>query len=237
MSKYASKVICVSDCTWNDELEGGIKRNRLRCIPTGIDSQYYLPLETKRKDEIRSTYRIKKQEYIVGFVGRICQEKGILQFLEITKNICLKLPLVKIIIVGEGPLLNYAKSYVKQNKLKDRYLFTGFVKDVRPAIGIFDVLLSATTYESLSMVLMQAMSMKIPVVTRDIWDNHYLIDNKKTGLLFRDEDNLEISNMVINLLKDIKIRNKITSEARRKIITVYSEKVWIDGLSATLNEK
>lgn len=213
-SHFVNKIITVSEDARNNLIKGGISPKKTLCIPNGIDADYFLPLTKSQKQEARSKLGIGEKDLIIGFVGRICQEKGIEELLSVAKS----LPDSRFILVGEGPM--------RQKAMKSGCACPGFLDDVRSYLGIFDIFYFPTRHhEGLSASVQQAMAMGIPVVARDIGGNKELVD-EETGYLYKG-DSLEA---IEKLLKNEKRRIKIGKAARRKIIVHFNSQKWIEKM-------
>ena len=75
---------------------------------------------------------------------------------------------VGLTIVGAGSLLEQLKSIVKQEDVEEWVEFPGHVLDVLPFYKTADLLLVTSTYEGYGMVIVEALSAKIPVLSSDV---------------------------------------------------------------------
>lgn len=122
---------------------------------------------------LRNRFKIKNDEFVVLFVGRVSPEKGFEHFVEIanqlkdSKNI-------KFFIIGEiskrGERYEYAKNIIqKANSIKDKIVFTDvFPPSKMPLIYLIGdvVILTSNFEEPFRMVAIEAMASGIPVIAR-----------------------------------------------------------------------
>lgn len=111
-------------------------------------------------DDIRKEYRkkleIKDKEVVLGCVGRFSTVKNH-EFLINLFNEYHKLkPNFKLLLIGDGELINKIKDLVKKYSLEDSVIFTGAVNNVYVYYNVMDALLMPSLYEGLPVTLVEA---------------------------------------------------------------------------------
>ncbi|MBS6115836.1 glycosyltransferase family 4 protein [Thomasclavelia spiroformis] len=106
----------------------------------------------------------------------------------------------KYILCGKGNKEEYLKSLVKQLNLEDKVIFAGYRNDVREILKISDIFCFPSYREGLSVALMEAMAVGLPVVCSKIRGNVDLIDDGKGGLLFLSNDTNECIRCIEQML-------------------------------------
>lgn len=201
VSKSVNKIITVSKDTQDDLVKNNVNKNKVSTIYIGIDIQAKLN-KTSRKTVM-----------VIGFLGSVCEEKGIKEFIAIAKKIIQKNKNFKFLIIGDGPLLKWARNSVID--VKDHFIFKGYVKNVKKYLQMMDVFFFPTKHqEGLSIALLEAMSMGIPVIASNMGGNRELI-NKNTGHLF---DPIKLNRMEDFLIK------LAGNEIKRKIVGLNAKK-------------
>lgn len=214
-SRLVDKIVTVSEDAREDLIRGGVKKDKLVCLYTGIDTDYFRPLPP-----------LEGKNLVVGFLGEICKEKGVDEFIKVGEVIQRKLKKVKFVLVGKG-----------EARKKKNFIFTGFKEDVRPYLGKFSVFFFPTRHwEGLSLSILEAMEMGVPVVARDIGGNRELVVHGKTGYLFKDETPEELADIIIDLLKDKKKREAMGKAARERIVKYFNEKRWVTRVRKVFKE-
>ena len=133
-----------------------VKKQLIKYIPEDVRPKIemvYLgvnkPAVDKEKIKIlKEKYNIK-DEFVVGIVGRIEDGKG--QYLVIEAISKLKKLNIKALIVGsamDDQYLKTLKQKVKELKIKDKVIFTGFTKDVNEHMQLCDTVVLATIEET-----------------------------------------------------------------------------------------
>jgi glycosyltransferase involved in cell wall biosynthesis len=209
VSNYVDRIVAVSIDAQEDLFKNNIKKEKVGFIYTGVDTEYFRPQKNQKK------------YYTIGYFGNLVKEKGIKDFINVGNLILLKKKNVKFILGGYGNLT-----------IKNKSFFTlGFQKDIRPYLENFSVYFFPTKHlEGLSLGILEAMAMGIPVVARDIGGNCELVINNKTGILFKNETHEELAEILINLLHDKKRREEMGRQARKLIVEKFNQKIWIDKI-------
>jgi len=130
-------------------------------IPNGIDLKEFNPKVPKIK-------RLSNGKINILFLGRIEERKGLIYLLKAFKILDRRYgDILRLIVVGEGPLKANCEKWVKKNKLENNVLFVGAIKEkeVPPYYRSADIYCSPAIYgESFGIVLIEAMASGIPVV-------------------------------------------------------------------------
>jgi len=216
ISNFANKIIAVSKDTEKDLADGGVSKNKIKTLYIGVDTKYFFPLTLIETEKEKKRIGILQKNHIIGFIGTVNKEKGIEDFVDVSKRILDKSQNVNFLIVGDGPMLNIIKEEVKRLKINTNYIFTGFIDDVKKYIGVLDLLFFPTKHnEGISMSLLETMSVGKVVVARDIGGNSEVI-NKNNGYLYTDNKN--IADFITGLLKNREKLENIGRNARDEII-------------------
>lgn len=105
------------------------------------------------------THKVRTRvEKVLGFVGRIHEERGVLEWIAVAKN----LPEFQTLVVGDGPLLGTFKSELSNAT----FLGKCSNKQTLETYKSFSVLLSCAPYESYGLTIREALLAGVPVVTR-----------------------------------------------------------------------
>lgn len=102
--------------------------------------------------------------FVVGFVGRLREEKNVLRLVDIFKVIVNKKTHSKLIIIGDGPEKDLLESKIQQSELEDKVMVLGKRTDVNLLMNAMDVFVLPSHFEGLPVVLVEAQSTGLPCV-------------------------------------------------------------------------
>ncbi len=191
-----------------------------------LDKNKVLAEKTVMIHNFNDTYNIqasKKKEYVLYF-GRYSKEKGI----ETLLSVCKKLPYIKFVFAGNGPL----KENVKQiSNVEDM----GFLKGEKLKKIIEEALFAvypSEWYENCPFSVMEAISYGTPVIATDIGGLPELVEDGKTGMLFEYGNVEELKSRIESLYNNRELLEKYTYNCKNnnfetlesyydKIIKIY----------------
>ena len=140
-----------------------VLKNRLVIISNGIQIDSY-----KRNDETRKRQRallgISEKTYVIGHVGRFTYQKNHKYLIEVFQKIHEKIPDSRLLLVGEGELMEEIKQQVNNLHLEAVVIFTGSVDNVQDYYQAMDVFLFPSNFEGLGYVLLEAQAAGLPCI-------------------------------------------------------------------------
>jgi glycosyltransferase involved in cell wall biosynthesis len=158
-------IISVSNKCNKELIDMGCKPE-ITTIYNGIDPSLFTPDETKRLS-FRKKHNLTDDDVLILTVAQRTPRKGIYDFLEIAK----RFPKYHFLWIGGFPYSFFSKDYQKIKKMlkkrPDNTLFPGFVEDIFEVYSAADFFLMPSYAEGHSIVMLEALSMKLPMIARD----------------------------------------------------------------------
>lgn len=159
-------IIAVSEKCKKELVEMKIRKD-ITTIYNGIDRKKFSPDQMKR-ERFRKQYEIEPEKLVVLAVAQRTPRKGIYDFITVAK----RFPQFRFIWIGGFPYNIFSKEYGKIKKAietRDKNtLFPGFIRDITEAYSAADVFFMPSYAEGHSIVMLEALAMKLPIVARDI---------------------------------------------------------------------
>tara|TARA_R110001592_G_scaffold111146_3_gene307978 strand:- start:1512 stop:2564 length:1053 start_codon:yes stop_codon:yes gene_type:complete len=123
---------------------------------------------------------------------------------------------------GDGECLTQLKDYRTKNLSNINVNFHGMVNDRDDIYAKIDVLVVCSETEGLSMVIIEAMANKIPVIATNVGGNPQLVLDKKTGWLFEYNDNEKLAEIIAKIVEDKSILKPLAEQAFNYISANFS---------------
>ena len=136
----------------------------------------------------------EKNDFIIGYVGRIAREKSLLTLKKAFNKI--QGYNNKLLFVGDG--INNLKNKLKGNN--KNIILTGKVNNVIQYLNAMDVFVMPSLTETTCLAALEAMSCELPVISTKVGSIRNYIKDKKTGLFFSKENETTLA-LKINYLK------------------------------------
>jgi len=144
-------------------------------------------LQNKIKDssleEIADNEIFSSSSLNIISVGRIAPQKAFDRVIEVVKKLLEKNKEFCWIIVGEGPQREELKRKVKANGLSDCIKFIGARKNPFPYIKQSDLFVLTSIYESQPMVIMEALTIGVPVISTNFPSSKELLADESYSLI------------------------------------------------------
>lgn len=176
--------------------------------------------------ELRAEIGIEPDALVVGFVGRLVEEKGILELLEAAKKVSGEIPNVCFLIVGpyddEKPDAlrpDVAARYGVQNQTR----FLGMRHDMPELYALMDVLVLPSHREGFPRAPMEASAMGVPTVVTDIRGCREAVEHGVNGLRFPVRDSGALADAILELLRDEERRAAMGAAGRRMAEEQFDE--------------
>lgn len=182
---------------------------KIQIVPNGIDTQYFSPNGNENKNE-----------KIVLSVSRITEQKGVEFLPELAQSVINKIPQVKFLIVGEGPILNKLENISKTLSISDNIEFSGFIprNKLLELYRQAEIFVSTSIYEPFGLVNLEAMASGNPVVAFSIGGIKEVVRNNMDGFLVPPWSVDLLSESIIKLLSNSKLRLEYGNNARKRAL-------------------
>ncbi|MDC0459758.1 glycosyltransferase family 4 protein [Crocinitomicaceae bacterium] len=105
----------------------------------------------------------------------------------------------KINVLGDGPNKKSLKLKIDSSKLNEEIILHGNVKNVEEFMHNAEFHIHPATYEPFGLVLLEAMAAGLPVISLDGKGNRDIIQHKKNGYIFQDQNAEQFGNALIEL--------------------------------------
>jgi glycosyltransferase involved in cell wall biosynthesis len=175
-ARFAHVVFLVNDDDLRTATELNIiDRQRIRFLPagTGIDLRRFDPAQhtVKARRDGRRALGLPDDAMVVGFVGRLVKEKGLLELFAAIREIYQRLPNVWLLVVGPYDVSKpdaLSPDAAGQFGIADRCVFTGLRPDTENLYPLMDMFVLPSHREGMPLSLMEAAAMSIPCIATDI---------------------------------------------------------------------
>jgi len=156
-------------------------------------------------------------------VGRMSPEKGQLGLIDALARMVDKGLDVRLTLVGDGPLRQSIEAAVVHRGLRDRVEMKGALAESETLMEIArgDVFVLPSLMEGLPVVLMEAMALGKPVVAPHIAGIPELVEQGKTGLLFRPGDWVDLAEKTSQLADNAVAAAELGERGRLRVIDEF----------------
>lgn len=222
--KNTQKIIAISEAVKKDLVEKlHVPENKIIRIYNGVDTEEFSP--DICPDKFRSEFNLGSKK-LIGMVGRFSPEKGQEIFLRAAEEVLKVYNDVKFVIVGDAKLgsekfkTEMAALSAKLN-LNDKVIFTGFRDDLPQILRSLDILVVPSRAEPFGRVIIEAFACSIPVIATNSGAAAEII-SKKSGILVKPDNVLELKQAIVELLKNPEQSKLMGQQGRELVLERFS---------------
>lgn len=228
--KYFNSVIAVSSDIKRFLVANEIKTSLVEIMINAVDVTKDHDMKQPGSVHLDDTYRFKKDNLILGYIGRLSEEKGAKYLIEAIAALKGRYIPAKLLVIGEGPELDKLQQVAKESGVENDILFLGFQDDTLSFLKIMDIFVLPSLTEGTPLALLEAMSAKVPVVATRVGGVPDIIDDGITGVLVNPYSRVELAEAIFKLHSDDALKNLITTNASELIGKQYNMSSWIEKM-------
>ncbi|HRQ37749.1 MAG TPA: glycosyltransferase family 4 protein [Chloroflexota bacterium] len=165
---------------------------------------------------------------VVGFVGRLVAEKGILELLAAARQVVTQIPQTRFLIVG--PLDTekadaLTPTIAADYNLADACIFTGMRQDMPEMYALMDVFVLPSHREGFPRSPMEASAMGVPCVVTDIRGCREAVTHGRNGYLTPLGDTDTLAAAILDLLTDKDKARQMGQNGRQMAEELFDEQL------------
>ncbi len=232
------RVITLSEAMKKNAIENlPVAPEKVIAINYGLNVDKFDPDKTL-KGALRQRFEIDETSPLIGVLGRLDPSKGQMEMIEAMAAILKKQPTATLIFIGDetpemkGRYKPLLERRVKELDLAGNVIFAGLYDNPASALVDLDVYVMSSHSETFGMSTLEAMMMRRAIVGTDAGGTPELLDFGECGLLAEPRNPASFAENILRLLEDSSLREKFSSNARRKAVESFNRKRSMDMIEA-----
>ena len=187
----------------------------------GVDLKSF-SMDILQRSLIRKKLKIKTDDVVFTFVGRLNIDKGILDLLDAFKRLSYEYSNAHLILLGsiEGSFLDV----IKKSMINPKIHFFSYSLFPQKYLSASDVFCLPSYREGFPNVIIEAASIGIPAIASNIYGVNDAVLDYKTGLLHKPRDVDDIEKCMRLLVDNKKLREKLGHAAKIRTINFFNQK-------------
>jgi len=241
-TRYANKMDAVIAPTPGIKeylVKNGVRESLIRVLPSGVD---FSVLRNAPDANLRKRFNIPQDHKLILYFGRVGPEKNLVALLEAYKYILGKEEKTALIVAGgtkgAEAYLEFLKQSAEKLGISDKTYFTGIVAPEERG-GYFregDIFIHSSLSETQGLIMTDSMAFGVPVVAIRASGVVDIVVDGENGLM-TDNSAEALAEGVLRVLRDDKLRNKLSEGAKKsaqeytvEAVTSRLEKVYKEVL-------
>jgi len=203
-----------------------IQSSKIAQIYNGVNIERFSPAQSEEKRQWLPHNFNNKNLFVIGTVGRIQPIKDQATLLRATAQIITEQPehakRLRLIIAGDGPLLESLQTLAKKLGIAPWVFFPGSLENVPQVLQSLDAFVLPSLNEGISNTILEAMACGLPVIATAVGGNVELLDDGVNGQLFKPGDVSSLAKFILRYMDNDTLRQAHGKSALTRARTHYS---------------
>lgn len=231
--KKLSTIIFVSELARDEFLSGApsIAPHKV-CV---VHNSVKIPSKPVPAIDFRAKHSLNPNTLILGYSGRLAQEKGIDIVLDAMSAID---PRAVLVIAGGGDdsYKVELESYAQKLGVGGRVFFEGFISNIYEFVcGVDIAVLPSRAREAGSLSVIEYISQGVPIVVTNNGSQKEIIENRKNGILIDPESPAQLASAVNEIIADSELRESLSQNGIAKS-REFSAAKYVDKIETIYNQ-
>jgi len=212
-------------------------QEKISYLGNGIDVSRFDPTAISDEQAARKRQEIglPASAPVVGFVGRLVEEKGLLELFAAAKMVQACVPDVRFLFVG--PVDEHKPDAITPARAADYGIeefcvFLGMRQDVPELYSLMNVFVLPSHREGFPRSPMEASAMGVPCVVTDIRGCREAVEHGRNGLLVPMRDSAALAEAIVQLLTDEEQARLMGAAGRQMALDRFDERKVFDKVTA-----
>jgi len=232
-SRVVSAVIANSHATKNTLLVSApfLREKPIHVIWKGVD---LAPSRSVRGARLRKEFHFTKRDILIGFVGRLDEQKGVGTLLEAMREVSKASPHARLIFAGEGNMRSEVERFSEEHRLTRSIILSGFRSDVQAFLRDIDFLVMPSNWEGFGYAAAEAMAAGRAVIATHVSSLPELVDDGRTGILVPPRSPRDLARAMLTLIQKPALRAKMGRAGAAKARDLFTLREMVDKTEAVL---
>lgn len=217
-------VVACSDAVRDSFVEAGaVRQGMIVRIHNAIPDPMQETADPRVRAEVRRELGLDPNVTVIATVGRLAPEKGQRYLIEAFARLAREVtPRPRLILLGEGPLLDVLQAQTYDLGIASLVQFAGFRSDVTRLLPAFDVVAVSSDFEGLSMAILEAMATARCIVATDIPGVVEAVREGQEALIVPVRDVGGLAAALRQAVSSPELRERLGAAARRRFLELFT---------------
>jgi glycosyltransferase involved in cell wall biosynthesis len=222
-------VIAISEGVRHALLRVGVRRDRVRVVPSGVDrARFAVPAGTRAAT--RRAWEIGDDEVLVVLPGALERRKGHAVLLAAASRLARTAPALRYVFCGEGR--EHEALRAETAAFRGTVRLAGFQADMAAAFAAADIVVLPSLMEGLGVAALEAMAAGRPVVASRVGGLAEVVVDAETGLLVAPGDPGALAAALLRLAQDPAERARFGAAGHARVGEHYTTARMAEGTLA-----
>ena len=212
--RLATRFIVISDFMRERFIARGIPSSRIQILYNPLDLEYFHP-DPELRQLSRSKLGYADDEVVLGFIGAMHPDKGILQLADSLNQAMAINPKIKALWIGHGPGEADLDMRIQNGGFAQHHTRQPWTPDVRPSIAALDMLaMCSVSTETFGRISLEAQACGVPVLCSKMGGIPETLQPDVTGLLLPPGDVAVWRDAILKMSNSPQLREQMIAAGR-----------------------
>ena len=173
----------------------------------------------------------------IGSVSTFGAQKGLPTLLQAARIVRQRGLNFRLVLVGEGPMRRELEAMAAEFGLSECVEFTGWKPDAAATLlPTFDIFVQSSYWEAMSVVILEAMAARRPIVATNVGENAAVLANGESALLVPPKDAEALANGLARVIEDTALRVRLAETAHATYLSRFTGRAMADRYATAYRE-
>ncbi len=190
-----------------------VPAEKIGVIPYGFEPRKYHEPSRSDTEQLRRVLGLEGR-FVLATFARLHEEKGHRYLLEALARIAPRLPMLTLLLVGEGSERRAIERQIETAGLGGHVRLLGWRQDAMALMAAADAVVQPSLQEAFSQVMVEALWLRKPLVMTDVSGAMEVVHDGETGLLVPRGDADALVRAIERLVYDDELRARLADRGR-----------------------
>ena len=233
-------VFAISEFTKQKMMKHSVLSSKNICVVHGCYNEtveYEKSVIVHKRKRIRERYSIRHGDIVFLIVSQLCESKGIELALQALRLFRKSNHDAKLVIVGDGDYRADIETLIHDYEVGQAVHLTGWVNNPHDFYYAADAQIMPSKFDNIPLVLMEAMSSGLPIISSDVGGVEELIQNGVNGRIFKTGDACDLYEQMMDFFNNPDKTQKLTLQAETDVKRWNSDVAFNEILNIVINNQ
>ncbi|NTV90030.1 MAG: glycosyltransferase family 4 protein [Clostridiales bacterium] len=197
-------------------ISNGMDGRKMKVLFNAVDPAVW---GKRGESTLRTEFGIDEDEFVMLCASRFAHDKG---HAYLVRSVARLKQLAgrkfRMVLAGDGPLMDEIKAMTEELGLKEEIIFTGFRSDIKNLYDGSDLYINSSAHEASSFNIIEALACGLPVIAADMGGNSDIVNAENNcGLLVRYDDPEDMAQAMNRIMIDPQLLETLKRNAYRTV--------------------
>ncbi|NIK76106.1 glycosyltransferase EpsD [Paenibacillus castaneae] len=214
LSVYTDCLITINSEDYSLAASRGFKAKQIAHVHgVGVNTMQYKPVQKIEKWRLRQEQDYRTDDFILFYAAELNKNKNQQLLIRAIALIKEQVPQLKLLLAGQGPLLEPLRKLAAQLGVASMVHFLGQRDDIAALLPMCDVAVASSLREGLPVNMMEAMACGLPIVATNNRGHSELVSSGLNGFIIEHDQVFDFASRLLQLSVSDELRQRMGTES------------------------